>query len=113
MSEALGIGKVSSTNVPGIADMYALGGIGGILIGMFLWGICLQLLMNRIGRGLGEKGTFIYIGLLWRLTNIERDMVAMIGGAVETVCILLVLSKVVYGGPLFSLRSIVPRRATR
>jgi hypothetical protein len=105
MSEALGIGNVSSTNVPGIADLYALGGTSGILFGMFIWGACLQIYMNNMRGVLTEKGIFLYIMILFTVTTIERDIVAMIGGAVESACILLVLSKFVYGGSLFSMRS--------
>ena len=111
MSEALGIGRFSSTNVPGVADLYALGGLPGIVTGMFLWGVILQLYMNTVRGGITEKGTFFYILILFALTNIERDIVAMIGGAVETACTLLLLSKLIYGGPFFSFRSgIVDKR---
>ena len=105
MSEALGYGNVSSTNVPGVADLYALGGLAGIVSGMFIWGICLQLYMNTVKGGLTERGTFFYVLILFSLTNLERDIVATIGGAVETGGILLVLSKIIYGGRLFSFRS--------
>jgi len=107
MSEALGIGKVSSTNVPGVADMYALGGLPGIISGMFIWGACLQLFMNTVRGGMTEKGTFFYVLILFSLTNIERDTVAMIGGAVEMACILLVISRIIYGGTFFSFRSAI------
>jgi hypothetical protein len=112
MSEALGIGRVSSTNVPGIADLYALGGTVGIVSGMFIWGACVQLFMNSVRGGLTERGTFLYVLLLFPLTNLERDIVASIGGAVETACILMVFSKLIYGGPLFSMRSGLPRVAS-
>jgi len=106
MSEALGIGRGSSTNVPGIADLYALGGIVGIVTGMFVWGGCLQIYMNQIGQGLSEKGTFIYVMILLGITNIERDIVPLIGAAVEGACIYLVIARVVYGGNLFSMRAL-------
>jgi hypothetical protein len=109
MTEALGYGTISATNVPGIADLYALGGTIGVVIGMAIWGACLQLYMNRMSQGLSEKGLFIYILILFTITTIERDIIAMIGGAVESSCILLVLAKVVYGGRFFSLRSAAPR----
>lgn len=108
MSEALGIGRATSTNVPGIADLYVLGGLIGIVVGMFVWGACLQIYMNAMRGGLTERGTFLYVMILFSLTNIERDIVALIGGAVESTCIMLVLSKIVYGGPLFSVRSSLP-----
>lgn len=111
MSEALGIGSASSTNVPAIADMYALGGLAGIVAGMFLWGAILQAFMNTMKGGLSERGLFFYVLILFQLTTIEHDVVGMIGSAVETTCILLVLSKFVYGGPLFSLNA-TARRAT-
>jgi hypothetical protein len=105
MSEAMGIGKISSTNVPGIADLYALGGTAGLLIGMFVWGALLQTYMNSIGSGMSEKGLFLYLMILVSITTIERDIVAMIGGVVQGALIYLVLSKMVYGGRLFGLRA--------
>jgi hypothetical protein len=105
MSEALGIGRTSSTNVPGIADLYALGGIPGIAVGMFIWGGCLQMYMNSMRRGLSERELFLYVMILLVLTNIERDIIAMIGGVVESTCIYLVMSWLVYGGRLFSMKS--------
>lgn len=106
MSEALGIGNATATNVPGIADLYALGGVPGIVFGMFLWGACLQLYMNSMKHGLSEKGTFLYVMILLALTNIERDIVAMIGGAVESICICLIFAKVIFGGKLFSMKAL-------
>lgn len=105
MSEAMGIGINTSTNVPGIADLYVLGGIAGILVGMFIWGAVIQIFMNSMVGGLSEKGVFIYVTVLYSLTNIERDMVAMIGGTVEGACITLILAKIIYGGKFFSLKS--------
>jgi hypothetical protein len=105
MSEALGIGRTSSTNVPGIADLYALGGVPGIAAGMFIWGGCLQLYMNSMKRGLSERGLFLYVMILLALTNIERDIIAMIGGAVQSTCIYLVMSRLIYGGRMFSMKS--------
>ncbi|MGB6687380.1 MAG: hypothetical protein WBE76_06015 [Terracidiphilus sp.] len=104
MSEALGIGTANSENIPAIADMYALGGVWAIPAGMFLWGAILQTYMNRIKGGLSERGLFFYLTTLIPITTVsERDVVALIGSAVETGCIVLFLSWLVYGGPLFSL----------
>jgi hypothetical protein len=105
MSESMGYGTQTSTNVPGIADLYVLGGAPGILFGMFIWGACLQLYMNNIGTGLSERGTLFYVTTLFFLTNIEHDIIPLIGGAIESAYIMLILSKIIYGGPLFSLRS--------
>jgi hypothetical protein len=110
MSEALGLGRSTSTNVPGIADLYVLGGPLGIVIGMFVWGAVLQIFMNSVRGGMSERGTFLYVLILFSLTNIERDIVASIGGVVQAVCVLLIISKIIYGGPLFSMSSL-PRRA--
>lgn len=111
MSEAMGIGTSTSTNVPGIADLYVLGGVIGIIVGMFIWGACLQIYMNSVGEGLSERGTFLYVMILFFLTNIEHDIVALIGGAIESGCIMLILSKLIYGGRLFSMNSGIRRVA--
>lgn len=105
MSEAMGIGVITSTNVPGIADLYVLGGAPGVLVGMFLWGCISQSYMNSMRGGLSERGTFVYVIILLFLTNIERDIVALIGAAVQSVCVALILSKLVYGGKFLSFRA--------
>lgn len=105
MSEALGLGRGTATNIPGIADLYALGGFLGIVVGMAIWGACLQLYMNSVKYGLSEKGAFLYVVILLAIANIERDIVAMIGGAVESICVYLILAKLVYGGKLFSMKA--------
>jgi hypothetical protein len=107
MSQALGSGTANSTNIPAIADMYALGGFWGILLGMSIWAIVLQLYMNNIQAGLSERGLFFYLSIIIPITTVsEREVVSLIGSTVETGCILLLLAKLIYGGPILSLNSI-------
>lgn len=103
MSWAMGIGGISSTNVPGIADMYIIGGTKGVLIGMFLWGACLQIYMNIIGGGLSERDVFFYVLMLMPLTNVEHDTVGLISGAVQNAVVFLLLSRLVYGRRIVSM----------
>ena len=105
VSVALGIPSTSSTTVTSVGDMHALGGILGVLFGMFLYGIGGQLFMNTFGNLLSEKGVFFLVGLLPVLTDLESDVVSLIAGTVQKGILLLLLGYVIYGGRLFSLRS--------
>jgi hypothetical protein len=116
MSWAMGIGGISSTNVPGIADMYIIGGTKGVLLGMFLWGACLQIYMNVMGGVLSERDVFFYVLMLIPLTNIEHDTVGLISGAVQNAIVFLLLSRFVYGrrvSPMPPAASLVPIAVTQ
>jgi len=98
LSQALGRPDTTSSAVTPIGDLYSLYGTSGVVVGMLIFGICLQLYMNRAGGGvISEKGLFVYISMLPALTNIENDAVAVVSGAVQMGLILLVTSYIIYG----------------
>jgi hypothetical protein len=67
--------------------------------GMFIYGVCMQLYMNRAdGEAISERSLFIYISMLMPLINIENDTVALISGTIQMGLVSLVTSYVIYGG---------------
>jgi hypothetical protein len=105
VSVALGIPATSSTTLTSVGDMYALGGMLGVMFGMFLYGIGGQLIMNILGDFLSEKGVFFLVAMLPVLTDLESDVVSLIAGTVQKGVLVLLIAYVIYGGRLFSLRS--------
>lgn len=105
VSAALGIPATSSTTLTSVGDMYALGGMLGVVFGMFLYGIGGQLFMNTLGDFLSEKGVFFLVAMLPVLTDLESDVVSLIAGTVQKCVLVLLIAYVIYGGRLFSLRS--------
>ena len=88
----------SSAALTPIGDLYALYGTNGIMIGMFVWGACLQLYMNWIkGRNISEKSLFVYVVMLPYVISLEADVVGLITATVQNLTLTLVISYVVYG----------------
>jgi len=97
-SIALGRPMTTSTAITPIGDLYSLYGYAGVLIGPFIWGIVLQLFMNRMTRSfLAERGLLIYLLLVVPLINIEPDATTVVAGAVQTGVVAVVLSFLIYG----------------
>jgi hypothetical protein len=105
VSEALGRPSTTSSAVTPIGDLYSMYGAFGVVVGMFVYGMSLQLYMNWAGGAHSEKGLFIYISMLMPLINLEEDAVALVAGAVQLAIIVLVTSYVVYGRSPSSLRA--------
>jgi hypothetical protein len=104
LSVALGRPATTSSAVTPIGDLYSMYGTYGVALGMLVYGIFLQLYMNWVGGNCSEKGLFIYISMLIPLTNLENAMVALVAGAVQVGLVLLVVSYIIYGQSLSSLR---------
>jgi hypothetical protein len=105
LSVALGRPATTSSAVTPIGDLYSMYGNFGLVFGMFIYGICLQLYMNRVGHGLiSERGIFIYLSMLMPLVNFEKDVIGFVAVAVQTALILLLTSYVIYGRSASSLR---------
>jgi hypothetical protein len=97
-SVALGRPITTTSAVTPIGDLYSLYGYAGVLIGSFIWGIVLQLFMNRMTRTfLTERGLLIYLLSLVPLINIEADATLLVAGAVQTVVFAVILSYLIYG----------------
>jgi hypothetical protein len=98
LSIVLGRGGQTSSALTPIGDLYAVYGTQGVVIGMFVWGVCLQLYMNWIGgRNSAEKGLFIFMLMLHSLLAFEVDYTALVAGAVQTLLVAVVVSFVIYG----------------
>lgn len=97
-SQALGRPSTTSSALTPIGDLYSLYGTYGVLAGMFIYGICLQIYMNRFGHGVfSEKALFFYISMLMPLINLEQDVVSLVSGAIQMALIMFVTSYFIYG----------------
>ena len=95
---ALGLGDTSSSVSTPIGDLYAIYGAKGVAGGMFVWGVCLQLVMNWFGRTApSEIKLFIYVSMIRALTNLEADVVGLIAGVVQLGLFVLIIAYSVYG----------------
>lgn len=90
-------GSTSAAVTP-IGDLYAMYGTYGIIIGMFVWGACLQLFMNWIkGRNISEKSLFVYVTMMPLLLSLEADVVGLIVTTVQKSVLTVVMAYVIYG----------------
>jgi hypothetical protein len=110
-SIALGLSRDTSTALTPIGDLYTLGGLPGIIAGMFIYGLCLQLFMNWMSKEFSEKALFFFLSVLLPITNLELDVFSLITYSISAVLIGLLLSNLVYGGPIFGFRTWAPARA--
>lgn len=104
-SVALGSPSTTSTAITPIGDLYAIGGMPGIVIGMIIYGIGVQLFMNVVAGEMSEKGIFFFIVMSPILGSQESDVVPMIGGIIQLSILYLIVGYIIYGGRLFSFRS--------
>ena len=107
LAKALGAKGVTSDALTPIADLYSLHGIYGVVIGMFVYGLCLQQYMNWVGSRLSEREFFIYASMLLSLLDFESDFVGLVAGLVHNAILVLITSYVIYG------RSASPTRVVR
>lgn len=90
-------GSTSAAITP-VGDLYAMYGTYGIIIGMFVWGACLQLFMNWIkGRNISEKSLFVYVTMMPLLLSLEADVVGLIATTVQNSILTVVMALVIYG----------------
>jgi hypothetical protein len=98
LSIILGRGDRTSSAPTLIGDLFALDGYFGVVLGMFLVGIVLQLYMNWNWRtALTEKRLFIYISMLLLMIDFEDDLVSHIANVVQTGILTVALSYLIYG----------------
>lgn len=97
-SIALGRPMTTTSAMTPIGDLYSLYGYAGVLIYPFIWGIALQLYMNRMTRSfLTERGLLVFLLLVIPLTNIEPDATTVVAGAIQTGVGAVILSFLIYG----------------
>jgi hypothetical protein len=99
LSIVLGRASTTSSAPTQIGDLYSLFGTSGVVIGMLVYGLCVQLYMNRVSGALSERVLFFYISMLTPMIDLEQDSVALVGTLVQTGITLLVMSYVIYGRP--------------
>lgn len=97
LSIALGRGSATSSAPTEIGDLYSLFGTTGVVVGMLVYGLCVQLYMNRVSGALSERVLFFYISMLMPMIDIEKDSVALVGALVQAGITLMVTSYVIYG----------------
>lgn len=105
LTVALGRPANSSSAITPIGDLYLMYGTSGVVVGMFLYGICLQIYMNWIANGaVSERRLFVYLSMLLLLIGFEEDVVGFVANAVQFGLVLVPISFVIYGRPVSSLR---------
>ena len=97
VNAALGGGETSSAAISPVADLYIIYGIFGVPIGMFLYGVGLQLYMNWIGGKQSERVVFIHLSILVSLIDFENDVVGLIASSIQVFLVILVISYIIYG----------------
>jgi hypothetical protein len=112
LSVALGKPPTTATAITQIGDLYSLYKTPGVIIGMALWGIMMQLYMNWAGKGrFSEKRLFIYISFLIALINVEQDVTAFTAGLVLLGIRVFAVSRIIYGPAGSSVPRLAPRTA--
>jgi hypothetical protein len=95
----------SSSALTPIGDLDSMYGTSGVVVGMFLYGICLQMYMNWVAnKAISERRLFVYISMLAILINLEADVVGYLQGAVQFGVVFMLMSYVIYGRSILSLR---------
>lgn len=103
-------GRDSSTALTPVGDLYTLGGLKAILVGMLLYGIILQLLMNWFTGEFSEKGVFVFLWALLPLINLESDVFGLITSSIDAFIVALLFASFVYGGGFFTFAAKRERR---
>jgi hypothetical protein len=105
LSVALGGPSTSSSAVTIIGDLYLMYGTFGVMVGLFLYGICLQVYMNWFAkRAMSERRLFVYILMLMPLMSLGAFVVELVANAVQLGLVFVFMSYVIYGRSVSSLR---------
>jgi hypothetical protein len=98
VSIALGRPGIVSSAVPITGDLYLMYGTFGVIVGLFLYGICYQIYMNLFSKeALTERRLFIYVLMLIQLMTLGGDIVGSIGVWVQSALVILFSSYFIYG----------------
>jgi hypothetical protein len=90
----------SSAAMTPIGDLYVMYGELGVIVGMFMWGVGLQLMMNWItGKGISERTLFLYLVILSTVLSLEADVVGLIVATVQNGLTYAILAFAIYGSP--------------
>ncbi len=94
-STAWTVGTSTGVTYPG--DLYARGGLAGIILGMFILGIVAQRLTNRVRGALDNRFLFIYAAIFLNITDMEIDSFAFWSSLIKSLAILSVIAWFIYG----------------
>jgi hypothetical protein len=89
------VGTSTAVTYPG--DLYSIGGLFGVIAGMFLLGIAAQWMTNGITSPLDEHRLFIYAGIFLTVTETGIDAFSFWSGCIRTFVILRVIAWLAYG----------------
>jgi len=106
LSVALGRPNTTSSASTPIGDLYSLYGTWGVPVGMFIYGICMQIYMNSMRGALSENQLFVYFVMLNGFLNLEKDVVTQVAGIVTLGLIAFILAYVIYGRSPSALRPV-------
>jgi hypothetical protein len=96
-SLAAGSTGTSSMAITYPGDLYALYGLPGIVLGMFLLGIVAQGLTNTITGTLDKRHLFIYAAMFMSVSHLETDAFSYLTSLIKTFVMLSIIALVIYG----------------
>ena len=100
LTVARGRPATSWSSATPIGDLYSLYGPYGVVVVMFIYGICMQLYMNRVvHKVFSEREVFVYISMLMPLVGLGLDVASYVAGAVQLWIWTLAMSYIIYGRP--------------
>jgi hypothetical protein len=98
-SVATGSVATSSMAITYPGDLYALYGLPGIVLGMFLLGVVCQALTNTITRRLDKRRLFVYAAMFISVSHLETDAFSYLTSLIKTFVLLSVAALVIYRPP--------------
>jgi len=98
-SVAIGSVAASSMAITYPGDLYALYGLPGIVLGMFLLGVVCQALTNTITHKLDKRRLFVYAAMFMVVSHLETDAFSYLTSLLKTFAMLSVAALVIYGLP--------------
>jgi hypothetical protein len=96
-SLAAGSTGTSSMAITYPGDLYALYGLPGIVLGMFLLGIVAQGLTNTITGTLDKRHLFVYAAMFMTVSHLETDAFSYLTSLIKTFVMLSIIALVIYG----------------
>ncbi len=96
-SIALETGATTSTAVTYPADLYLQFGLLGIPVGMFVLGVVVQWLTNRMSGPMEPRDLFVYAAVFLSGFPLEGDVFSVWTGLIKLLAILYVLRRLIYG----------------
>lgn len=105
LSVAMGSTSTSSVAVTPFGDLFLLGGLTAVVLGMVCVGMMIQSISNMVVGDFGPKAVLIYVILFSRLYAPEYDLMMLGTTTIQTLVIAYLIGDMVYGGKIFRYRS--------